>query len=176
MKIRFLLPLIIFTLIGCILWRGLKLHPGQIPSPLINKAAPEFNLPDLLTSNRVTTQALQGHVTLLNVWATWCQACAQEHDYLVDLANNAGVIFYGLNYKDDPAAAKNWLREHGNPYQLIGIDDKGNVAIDWGVYGAPETFIVDKHGIVRYKQIGPITPEVWAQTLKPLIDKLQATT
>ena len=176
MKIRYLLPLLIFTLIGGILWRGLHLHPGQIPSPLINKPAPQFNLPNLLSSARVTTSVLQGHVSLLNVWATWCQACAQEHAYLVDLAENAGVIFYGLNYKDDPVAAKNWLREQGNPYQLVASDANGDVAIDWGVYGAPETFVIDKQGIVRYKQIGPITPAVWAQTLKPLIDRLQAAT
>jgi cytochrome c biogenesis protein CcmG, thiol:disulfide interchange protein DsbE len=174
MKIRFLLPLIIFCIIGSILWRGLKLNPGQIPSPLINKAAPEFNLPDLLTSARVETSVLQGHVSLVNVWATWCQACAQEHDYLVDLAKNDGVVFYGLDYKDNPETAKNWLRDHGNPYQLVAVDLNGDVAIDWGVYGAPETFIIDKHGIVRYKQIGPITPSVWTQTLKPLIDTLQA--
>jgi cytochrome c biogenesis protein CcmG/thiol:disulfide interchange protein DsbE len=174
MKIRFILPLLIFVVIGCILWRGLKLHPEQIPSPLLNKPAPEFDLVDLLTPAHVTKANFSGHVSLFNVWATWCQACAQEHDLLVELAKNSSVLWYGLNYKDDTTAAKNWLRNHGNPYQLVAVDQTGNVAIDWGVYGAPETFVVDKHGVVRYKQIGPITPLVWQQKLKPLLDELQA--
>ncbi|MES2219152.1 MAG: DsbE family thiol:disulfide interchange protein [Pseudomonadota bacterium] len=173
MKIRYLLPLLLFMLIASILWRGLKLHPGQIPSPLIHKHAPTFDLPDLLTSAHLTNKDLQGHVSLLNVWATWCQACAQEHDFLVELAKNNALPWYGLNYKDDAIAAKNWLRDHGNPYQLVAVDHTGDVAIDWGVYGAPETFVIDKHGIVRYKQIGPITAAVWEQELKPVIDRLQ---
>jgi cytochrome c biogenesis protein CcmG, thiol:disulfide interchange protein DsbE len=174
MKIRYLTPLILFLLIAGVLWRGLKLHPSQIPSPLINKPAPAFDLPSLLTANRVTNQIFKGQVSLLNVWATWCYACAQEHDYLVTLANNHEVVLYGLDYKDDSTAAKNWLHDHGNPYETIVVDANGDTAIDWGVYGAPETFVIDKHGIIRYKQIGPITPDVWEHDLKPLIIQLRA--
>lgn len=174
MKIRYLLPLLLFLLIAYVLWRGLQLHPGQIPSPLINKPAPAFELPALLTPGHLNTQIFIGKVSLLNVWATWCYACAQEHDDLLKIANSHDVILFGLDYKDDSTAAKNWLRDHGNPYQAVAFDVNGDTAIDWGVYGAPETFVIDKKGIIRYKQIGPITPEIWEHELKPLITKLQA--
>jgi cytochrome c biogenesis protein CcmG/thiol:disulfide interchange protein DsbE len=173
MKLRNWMPFIVFLLIACVLWRGLKLHPGQIPSPLLNKAAPAFELMDLLTGTKVGTQQFQGHVSLFNVWATWCYACAQEHELLVALARSNDFVLYGLDYKDDAAKAKMWLREHGNPYQSIAFDKSGDVAIDWGVYGSPETFLIDKHGIVRYKQIGPITEDVWEQELQPRIEKLR---
>jgi cytochrome c biogenesis protein CcmG/thiol:disulfide interchange protein DsbE len=175
MKIRFLLPLFFFISVGLLLWRGLSLHPNEIPSPLIDKPAPTFSLPTLLSNTQPTTEKdLIGHVTLLNVWATWCYACAEEHPYLMELAANHEIVLYGFNYKDDSGAAKNWLKEHGNPYQIIAVDLDGRAAIDWGVYGTPETFLIDKKGIIRYKQIGPITPNVWEKTLKPLVDKLRS--
>lgn len=171
---RFAFPLIVFLLIVVVLWRGLSLHPNQVPSPLINKAAPNFQLPTLENGNKfLTNKNFLGQVTLLNVWATWCVACAEEHDFLLHLANDEKIIIYGFDYKDDPAAAKKILQEHGNPYKIIGVDQSGNVAIDWGVYGTPETFVIDKKGIIRYKQLGPITEQVWNENLKPLIEKLR---
>jgi len=176
MKIRFLLPLLLFMVVIGILGRGLRLHPNVIPSPLINHPAPAFALPSMLHTGETTTDKnFLGHVTLVNVWATWCYACAQEHPFLLEIstAPQRDFMLYGLNYKDDPAKARDWLKQHGNPYQQIAIDETGDTAINWGVYGSPETFVLDKKGIIRYKQTGPITQEVWAQTLKPLIEKLR---
>lgn len=170
---RFAVPLIIFAIIVVILWRGLFLHPNQVPSPLVNKAAPEFQLPTLFDAKQATQKDFLGKVTLVNVWATWCYACAQEHEFILHLAKDEHVNFYGLNYKDDPVSAKKWLFEYGNPYQIVAVDQTGSAAIDWGVYGAPETFVVDKKGIIRYKQIGPITSEVWEKTLRPLVKILE---
>jgi cytochrome c biogenesis protein CcmG/thiol:disulfide interchange protein DsbE len=171
--IRFILPLIVFSLIIGLLWRGLSLHPNQVPSPLINKPAPTFSLPNLLDTKKFTSNKdFLGQVTLVNIWATWCEACAEEHETLLQLAKNQQIIFYGWNYKDDATAAKKWLIQYGNPYKIIAFDQTGTAAIDWGVYGTPETFVVDKHGIIRYKQIGPIDYATWEKTLKPLIEKL----
>jgi cytochrome c biogenesis protein CcmG, thiol:disulfide interchange protein DsbE len=173
MKIRFMLPLILFILVGLILWKSLALHPERIPSPLVNKVAPRFELPVLAGEKlKTTNQDFLGHVTLLNVWATWCVSCANEHDFLLQLANEKNITLYGLNYKDNVLAAKKWLQEKGNPYRLVAIDEDGAAAIDWGVYGTPETFVIDKKGIIRYKQIGPLTPEVWEQNIKPLVAQL----
>jgi cytochrome c biogenesis protein CcmG/thiol:disulfide interchange protein DsbE len=174
MQTRFIFPLVIFVLIVGLLMRGLALHPNQIPSPLIDKPAPQFSVPTLYNaSESLSNKDFLGHVTLLNVWATWCYACAEEHALLLDVAQKQHVIFYGLNYKDNPEKARNWLQEHGNPYKMIGVDLSGDTAIDWGVYGTPETFIIDKHGVIRYKQIGSITPDIWDDTLKPIIKRLQ---
>ncbi len=173
-KIYFTLPLIIFAMIILILWRGLKLNPAQVPSPLINKPLPHFALPTLFDEKKiVTNEDLMGHVTLVNVWATWCEACAEEHNALLELAQNEHVFFLGLDYKDDVDAAKKWLAQRGNPYQMIAVDYAGTVAIDWGVYGTPETFVLDKKGMIRYKQIGPIDTDSWEKKLKPLIAQLR---
>jgi cytochrome c biogenesis protein CcmG/thiol:disulfide interchange protein DsbE len=175
MKIRFIMPLLFFTLIGLILWRGLNLHPAEIPSPFINKPTPRFELPLLFDQQHITTNnAFMGHVTLLNVWATWCVTCADEHQFLLTLTHDKNLSLFGLNYKDDPVAAKKWLTEKGNPYQLIAVDTAGAAAIDWGVYGTPETFLIDKRGIVRYKRVGPLSKEVWEENIAPLVLKLQA--
>lgn len=169
------LPLLLFVMIMGVLWRGLSLHPSQIPSPLINKPAPTFSLPALLDAKKnVTNKDLLGRVTLVNVWATWCIACAEEHMTLLQLAHDEHVFFVGLNYKDDPDAAKKWLAHYGNPYQMIAIDQAGTIAIDWGVYGAPETFVIDKKGIIRYKHLGPIDADAWEHHLKPLMTQLQS--
>jgi len=171
---RYLLPFIIFFSIIILLWRGLALHPNQIPSPLLNKSTPQYSLPNLFDANHPTTQKdLLGKVTLVNVWASWCPACAEEHEYLVQLAQEQNINFYGINYKDDSAAALKILKTAGNPYKIVAIDQSGNAAIDWGVYGAPETFIVDKKGIIRYKQIGPITPDIWDNKLKSIVNQLE---
>jgi cytochrome c biogenesis protein CcmG/thiol:disulfide interchange protein DsbE len=173
-KIRYLIPLFIFLVIAGILWRSLSMHPNQIPSPFINKHAPAFQLPSLLGAPAIVTEKeLRGHISLVNVWATWCYACALEHDFLLELSKNKDFVLYGLNYKDDPLAAKKWLKEHGNPYARVAVDESGDAAINWGVYGSPETFVIDKNGIIRYKQIGPITEEVWEQELKPVIEKIR---
>lgn len=169
-----IIPLILFLSIAVILWKGLSLHPTEIPSPLINKPTPNFELTTLYYPQKLTTQRdFLGRVTLLNVWASWCYACAEEHSLLLELAKKEYLTLYGLNYKDDPVAAKNWLEEKGNPFQTIAVDPNGNIAIDWGVYGTPESFIIDKKGFIRYKHIGPITQEVWEQKLEPLIEILR---
>lgn len=174
MKIRHILPLSIFILITGILWRGLSLHPNQVSSPLIGKQVPSFSLPALLTEpETVTDKELHGQIILLNVWATWCYACAVEHDFLLELSKQKKITLYGLNYKDDPNVAKKWLKMHGNPYDRIAEDTSGNSAINWGVYGTPETFIIDQNGIIRYKQIGPITPEIWERDINPVVNRLR---
>jgi cytochrome c biogenesis protein CcmG/thiol:disulfide interchange protein DsbE len=170
---RFALPFILFVLIIILLWRGLSLRPAEVPSPLINKPAPVFSLTTLFDEKKLTTNKdLLGHVTLVNVWATWCSACAAEHPGLMQLAQNEHVFFFGLNYKDDPVAARKWLQQYGNPYKIVAIDPAGTAAIDWGVYGTPETFVVDKKGVIRYKHIGPIDADAWANNLQPLILEL----
>lgn len=171
---KFLLPLLIFLSLMILLWRGLSLHPSEVPSPLINKPAPLFELPTLFDKNKITSnQDFMGHITLLNIWATWCIVCAEEHDVLTQIAKNNNIVLIGLNYKDSQKDAIKWLEKRGNPYKMIGVDQTGSSAIDWGVYGTPETFLIDKKGYIRYKHIGPISPQAWEQTLKPLVEKLQ---
>lgn len=174
MKIRAAIPLILFMMIGLILWRGLRLHPSEIPSPLINKPAPAFEVVSLSDPQvKLSNKDFIGHVSLLNVWATWCVACMDEHDFLLDLSKDKNIFLYGLDYKDDSDAAKKILREKGNPYRIVGVDSEGQTAIDWGVYGTPETFVIDKAGRIRYKQIGALTADTWQTEIKPIIDKLQ---
>ncbi len=172
-KAYVVLPLVLFLMIVILLGRGLTLHPSEIPSPLINQPAPVFELPQLLRKTMTTQNDFLGHVTLVNVWATWCYACSLEHPFLMALAHAHSVMIYGLDYKDNPYQAREWLKEHGNPYDKIAVDETGNVAIDWGVYGTPETFILDKKGRIRYKQIGAITPESWQRDMQPVVEQLQ---
>lgn len=150
------MPLIIFVALVALLGIGLTLDPRKVPSALIGKPAPEFDLPLLLSEGRFTNKDLLGHVTLVNVWASWCFACRQEHETVKYLSRN-GVRIIGLNYKDEPDDAKNWLATLGNPYTAIAVDYNGRISIDWGVYGAPETFLIDKQGIIRHKVIGPLS-------------------
>lgn len=173
MKLSYTLPLMIFLVVALILYRGLHLHPTRVPSPLINKPAPTFNLPSLMTHQMSSNRDFLNHVTLVNVWATWCVACAEEHAFLLSLAKDPSIVLYGFNYKDQPKTAITWLKEHGNPYKTIAVDQEGITAINWGVYGTPETFIIDKKGIIRYKQIGPLNAYAWEHTLKPIIKQLQ---
>ena len=170
---KFLIPIGLFALLGYLLYYGLRLDPRRIPSPLIDKPLPAFSLPTLDNPDKILTNAdLRGHVVMVNVWASWCVACREEHPVLVDLAGRKQVTIIGLNYKDTRVDALNVLRGQGNPYNTVLVDASGRTGIDWGVYGVPESFIVDKQGIIRYKQIGPITPEVWDKTLWPLIRSL----
>jgi len=172
---KFLIPIGMFALLGLLLAYGLKLDPRRIPSPLVDKPLPAFSLPTLENPKRtIANTDLLGKVVLINVWASWCVACKQEHPVLLGLARDKQVQLIGLNYKDKREDATQMLKAEGNPYDVIIVDADGRVGIDWGVYGVPETFVVDKQGVIRYKQIGPITPEAWEQTLLPLIRKLSA--
>jgi cytochrome c biogenesis protein CcmG/thiol:disulfide interchange protein DsbE len=172
---RYLLPLAVFLVMAGFLAVGLNRDPREVPSPLVDKPAPAFNLPRLdAPEQMISTQDLRGQVWLLNVWASWCVACRQEHPLLVDLARAGTVKVYGLNYKDKREDALGMLRKTGDPYVKSVSDTEGLVGIDYGVYGVPETFVIDKQGVIRYKQIGPITPEALRDTLLPLIMKLEA--
>jgi cytochrome c biogenesis protein CcmG/thiol:disulfide interchange protein DsbE len=174
MRAHYGVPLFFFVCIGFILFHGLNLHPENIPSPLINKAAPTFSLPQLEAENKTASDKdFSGHVTLFNVWATWCPTCLEEHEFLLTLAHDPSFVLYGLDYKDDSTAAKKWLAERGNPYQTVAMDTSGKVAINWGVYGTPETYVIDKNGIIRYKYIGALTATVWYEKIKPIVDKLK---
>lgn len=167
------IPILIFFGLCIFLWRGLSLDPHRLPSVQIGKAVPAFELPQLLDANKVfNTKAFQGRVVLLNVWASWCQACVEEQAFLMQLANE-GVDIYGLNYKDSADEAKHWLETFGNPYQIIGQDLDGRAAIDLGVYGAPETYVLDKQGIIRYRHVGPMKEEIWLSDIKPLMEQLK---
>ncbi|MFM9915128.1 MAG: DsbE family thiol:disulfide interchange protein [Rhizobacter sp.] len=171
---RYLLPLLVFVLLVGFLAIGLKRDPHEVPSPLIDKPAPAFSLPQLDSPDqRVSAKDLLGQVWLLNVWASWCVACRQEHPLLVDLSKTGQVRLYGLNYKDKREDALGWLQQFGNPYLKSMSDTEGLVGIDYGVYGVPETFVIDKQGVIRYKQIGPVTPEALRDTLLPLVAKLE---
>lgn len=173
-RLGLIFPLIVFILLGVFLWRGLSLHPHRIPSALINKPAPVFTLSDVEnTANTFSNKDLIGHVSLVNVWASWCISCRVEHPVLVDIARTSHVPIYGIDYKDSRVNARHWLKTYGNPYTKIGFDPHGNVAINWGVYGTPETFVIDKHGIIRDKFIGPITPNDWKEKLLPEVEKLK---
>lgn len=173
--LKYLLPLILFIIMAIFLAIGLNLNPSEIPSPLLDKPAPVFSAPKLQAPNEKLAPAdLKGQVWLFNVWASWCVSCREEHPVLNELAQQKAVTIVGLNYKDDPAAAKNWLDTLGNPYNVSIMDQDGRIGIDWGVYGVPETFLIDKKGLVRYKHTGPVTPTDVQQTFLPLIAQLQA--
>ncbi len=155
---RYLLPLGIFGALVALLYAGLYLNPREVPSPLIDKPAPAFSLPQLHdTGKTLSRQDLLGKVYLLNVWASWCVSCRDEQPVLMQLAQTKQVEMYGLNYKDQRADALRWLEIFGNPYVASVSDMDGRVGIDWGVYGVPETFVIDRGGVIRYKHIGPVT-------------------
>jgi cytochrome c biogenesis protein CcmG/thiol:disulfide interchange protein DsbE len=171
---RYLLPLLVFVVMAAFLAIGLKLDPREVPSPLIGKPAPDFDLPQLAAQDqRLAAKDLRGQVWLLNVWASWCVACRQEHPLLVELSKSGQVKLYGLNYKDKREDALRWLANFGDPYLKSISDTDGLVGIDYGVYGVPETFVIDKQGVIRHKQIGPVTAESLRDTLLPLVAKLE---
>jgi cytochrome c biogenesis protein CcmG/thiol:disulfide interchange protein DsbE len=170
-----LIPLLIFIVLVGFLAVGLTRNPREIPSPLINKPAPAFSLPALDTpEQKISVQDLRGKVWVLNVWASWCVACRIEHPLLVEFAKTGTVPIYGLNYKDKRDDAIGWLAKFGNPYTRSLSDTDGLVGIDFGVYGVPETFVIDKTGVIRMKHIGPVTPEVLRDDIIPLVRKLGA--
>jgi len=172
-KAKGLVPLAGFVVVAAFLAVGLKLDPREVPSPLIDKPAPAFNLPRLDDpSANLAGADLKGQVWLLNVWASWCVACRQEHPLLVALSKTGEVPIYGLNYKDDVGAATDWLTRWGNPYTASVVDADGRVGIDYGVYGVPETYLIDKQGTIRYKQIGPLTPAVIETKILPMVREL----
>ena len=166
---RFLLPLAIFILLIGFLAVGLKLDPREVPSPLVGKAAPAFELPLLhQPDKRFSPGDMRGKVWLLNVWASWCVSCREEHPVLVALAKRGVMPVLGLNYKDKGDEATAWLKQFGNPYDLSVVDADGRIGIDYGVYGVPETYLIDAEGVIRYKQIGPITAAILEQKILPL--------
>lgn len=170
-----LIPLALFAVLVAFLAVGLSRNPREIPSPLIGKPAPAFSLPALdAPDQKVSVQDLRGKVWLLNVWASWCVACRVEHPLLVEFSKSGAVPIYGLNYKDKRDDAIGWLARFGNPYIRSLSDTDGLVGIDFGVYGVPETFVIDKAGVIRMKHIGPVTPEVLRDDILPLVRKLGA--
>ena len=171
---RFILPLVIFLALAAFLFKGLSLDPREVPSPLIDKPAPAFTLPQLHNPKKqFSPQDMKGKVWMLNVWASWCVSCRDEHPLLVSLAEQKTVAIYGLNYKDKRADAELWLQRGGDPYVLSVSDTEGRIGIDYGVYGVPETYVIDKQGIIRYKQIGPVTMQSLSDTILPLVAKLE---
>jgi len=169
---RFALPAIILGFLAVLLYVGLGLNPRELPSPLIGKPVPQFDLPRLQDAEqRFTHTHLQGGIRLVNVWATWCGGCREEHHILLAL-KDAGIPIVGLNYKDTDDKAKQWLQQTGDPYTQVAVDADGRVAMDWGVYGVPETFVVDAQGIIQHKYVGPITPEIVKKDLLPRLKHL----
>jgi len=171
--LRFIIPLAIFLVLAGFLAVGLNLDPRKVPSPLIGKPAPAFNLPRLDDpAQSVKRDAMVGKPWILNVWASWCGPCREEHPHLVAFARTKRVPLVGLNYKDARNDAQAWLKEFGNPYDVSLSDLDGRVGIDFGVYGVPETFVIDKGGVIRFKHIGPLTPEVLNTQIVPLLREL----
>lgn len=171
----FVLPALVLLILIGLFARGLFLDPSKVQSPLIGKTVPKFSLPELRDPSKLLDQSLlQGQVSLVNVWGAWCAACQDEHPVLVAFAKRKLMPMYGLDYHDDPQAALAMLDKGGDPYTLIFADVSGDVAIDWGVYGAPETFLIDKHGVIRDKFIGALSPELIEKKLIPEAQALQA--
>jgi cytochrome c biogenesis protein CcmG/thiol:disulfide interchange protein DsbE len=174
MKLKMLIPLAAFLILAVFLFIGLGLKPREVPSPLIDKPAPPFRLAKLDAPEQLLSRDdMKGQVWLLNVWASWCVACRVEHPLLVDLSKQKLVPIIGLDYKDQRPDAIAWLAQHGDPYDMSVSDLDGRVGIDYGVYGVPETFVIDKSGVIRFKQIGPVTPEVLRDQIIPLVKELQ---
>lgn len=168
-------PFLAFVVLAIFLYLGLGLDPHEIPSPLINKPAPAFTLPQLYNpAKQFSSEEMKGKVWLLNVWASWCVSCREEHPVLMELSQQHIVPILGLDYKDKNPDGEAWLREGGDPYTLIATDANGRVGIDYGVYGVPETYVIDKQGVIRYKQIGPVTHQSLQQKILPLIAELQS--
>jgi len=173
--IRALIPLAIFIVVVIFLFKGLFLNPKEIPSPLVGKPAPQFNLPHLDNpETSFSPKEMLGQVWLLNAWASWCPSCVEEHPVLLALAKANIMPIVGLDYKDTRPEAQQWLSDGGNPYLVTVMDVDGRVGIDYGVYGVPETYVIDKKGIIAYKQTGAVTVENLRDTIIPLVKKLQA--
>ena len=173
-RFALIVPILLFVGLGVTFAIGLTRDPTRIPSQLIDRPLPEFDLAAIdKYPGGLSTEELKGEVAMINIFGSWCISCRVEHPMLMELAETQDTPIYGVNWRDPPGAGTAWLDRFGNPYDLIGDDAKGRVAIDLGVTGAPETFLIDRQGRVRYKHIGPITPEVWREVLAPLIDELE---
>jgi cytochrome c biogenesis protein CcmG, thiol:disulfide interchange protein DsbE len=171
--VRFLALIAAFVLLVGLLAVGLRLNPREVPSPLVGKPAPAFELPLLHSPDKTFSQKdMLGTVWVMNVWASWCPPCLEEHPIVTDLARSGIAPVVGLNYKDQRADALPWLNKHGDPFKVSVYDQAGRIAIDYGVYGVPETYVIDQKGIIRYKHIGPLTPAVAQKKLRPLIEEL----
>lgn len=171
---RFILPFVVFIILAVFLFVGLTLDPREVPSPLVGKPAPTFVLPQLhAPGKQFTPQEMKGKVWLLNAWASWCVACEAEHSVLMELSRLNIVPILGLDYKDKREAALAVLERRGNPYVLTVSDTDGRTGIDYGVYGVPETYVIDKQGIIQYKQIGPVTPQNLKEKILPLVAELE---
>lgn len=174
MKARHWIPLAAFGVLVVFLAVGLTRDPRELPSPLIDKPAPRFDLPQVIAADRRFAPAnLKGEVWLLNVWASWCTACREEHPVLMDFSRTQRVPLIGLDYKDQRADALKFLARNGDPYRFSALDLDGRTGINWGVYGVPETFVIDKQGVIRYKHVGPVTAEALDKTILPLVEKLK---
>jgi cytochrome c biogenesis protein CcmG/thiol:disulfide interchange protein DsbE len=172
-QLRFIVPIVVFAALVVVLWRGLSLDPHEVPSPLISKPAPAFALTRLDDAGKVVRREdMLGQVWMLNVWASWCVACRQEHSTLIAFSRTKALPIVGLNYKDTRAEGLGWLDRFGDPYAMSIFDQDGRVGIDYGVYGVPETFVIDKQGVIRFKQIGPLTREVIETRIAPLLKEL----
>lgn len=171
MKPRFLVPIALFAVLLPLLIYGLSRDPSVVPSPYLGKLAPAMDLPNLENpEQRVTSADYAGELALVNIWATWCVGCRQEHGFLVELSERGGIPIYGLNWRDQRPAALTWLRELGDPYTATGFDPDGSAGIDWGAYGAPETFLIGSNGRVLQKHAGPLSEAIWQQKFAPLVD------
>ena len=172
--LKYIIPLLLFIILAVFLGLGLNLKPNDIPSPFINKPAPEFSAPKLNAPEQKLTPAdLKGQVWLFNVWASWCVSCRAEHPILNQFAKQYAVVIIGLNYKDEPEDAKTWLKTLGNPYNVSIMDTDGRIGIDYGVYGVPETFVIDKKGLILFKHTGPVSVDDIQNIFLPLIAKLE---
>lgn len=172
-SLKFLIPLSLFLLLAVFLAVGLRLNPREVPSPLIGKPAPDFTLPTLHQPEAtISRKDLLGQVWILNVWASWCVACREEHPAVVEFGRRKIVPIYGLNYKDTRDAGMQWLARLGNPYVASLFDADGKLGIDFGVYGVPETFVIDRQGVIRFKHIGPMTPQILREQIEPLVKSL----
>lgn len=169
-RLKFLIPVVLFAALVAVFYTGLYKDPSLVPSPFIGKPAPAFAVQSLHDpAVTVSNSNFAGRVALLNVWASWCPGCAREHPLLMLIAEQGIVPVYGLNWKDERSAALKWLQRLGNPYTLVAYDNENTVGMEWGVYGAPETFLIDADGIILHKLIGPLTPEIWETEFMPLI-------
>ncbi|GAB3683944.1 DsbE family thiol:disulfide interchange protein [Salinisphaera aquimarina] len=174
MRWRLVIPVVVVLGLIALLGYGLTRRPDILPSALIGKSAPAFDLPTLASDReRISAADLKGNVTLVNVWASWCVACRAEHGLITEISQRTGVPVVGLNYKDTEEAARRWLGRYGNPFAVIAVDQSGQVGIDWGVAAVPETFVVDRDGVIRYKVVGAITREEMNETLIPKLKQLQ---
>jgi cytochrome c biogenesis protein CcmG/thiol:disulfide interchange protein DsbE len=174
-SLKFAIPLAVFVLLAAFFGLGLTHDPRELPSPFIGKPAPAFKLEQLHNAKLAfAPEDMKGKVWLLNVWASWCVSCRIEHPLLVEMSKRMRVPIVGLNYKDRREDGVDWLARFGNPYTLSAWDIDGRVGIDYGVYGAPETYLIDKQGVIRYKHVGPMTPEVLEKDVLPLVRKLEA--